>query len=112
MAVESIESLTHSQLNHLVALSLGASWDASQGVYVWPGPRYSMAPPDYAGSWEHGGPVIQANWSAVRAALLTSDFYHDAPIAQIQGEDLLPAMLRSYLVSRHGPQVEITKEFK
>lgn len=112
MAFKSIESLTHSQLNHLVAQALGARWDASQGVYIWPGPRYSMAPPNYAGDWAHGGPVVQANWDAVRAALLKSDFYHEAPISRIHGDELLPAMLRSYLVSLHGQQVEIDKEFK
>lgn len=112
MAIESIESLTERQINHLVAKSLGINWDAEKGVYVWPGPRYSMATPNYAGDWAHGGPVVQANWNAVRAGLLKSDFYRDTPISHIQGDELLPAMLRSYLVSLHGPQVELDKEFK
>jgi hypothetical protein len=70
-----------------------------------------LAPVNYCGKWEHGGPIIERNlitifrrdeeWFAYSSLSLTTDFHGDTPLI---------AAMRCYVASKLGDEVEIPKE--
>jgi hypothetical protein len=69
-----------------------------------------LAPVNYCGKWEHGGPIIERNlitifrrdeeWFAYSSLSLTTDFHGDTPLI---------AAMRCYVASKLDDEVETPK---
>jgi hypothetical protein len=93
--------------SELTGNALNWAVQKAEGLDGW------LAPVNYCGKWEHGGPIIERNlitifrrdeeWFAYSSLSLTTDFHGDTPLI---------AAMRCYVASKLGADVDVTVEMR
>ena len=91
--------------SELTGKALNWAVGKAEGLDGW------LAPVNYCGNWEHGGPIIERNlitifrrdeeWFAYSSLSSTMDFHGDTPLI---------AAMRCYVASKLGDEVEVPNE--
>jgi hypothetical protein len=93
--------------SELTGKALNWAVGKAEGLDGW------LAPVNYCGKWEHGGPIIERNlitifrrdeeWFAYSSLSLTTDFHGDTPLI---------AAMRCYVASKLGADVDVPVEMR
>ena len=98
-----LDELSLGQIDHLVALSVGAIWTGS--CYLGPERSQGRACPAVSSNWGLGGQVIQNNWNLICARLQEQG----KEFSQIQDSELLPELLKAYLGKIFAFPIQVPK---
>jgi hypothetical protein len=92
--------------NELTGKALNWAVGKAEGLDGW------LAPVNYCGKWEHGGPIIErekiATWSLDSITWAARD--HALASHEQQGPTPLIAAMRCYVASKLGDDVDVPKE--
>jgi hypothetical protein len=96
--------------SELTGKALNWAVGKAEGLDDW------LAPVNYCGKWEHGGPIIEREGMQLRKR---NDFHFPAPFWQagqwsditlVSGPTPLIAAMRCYVASKLGADVDVPKE--
>ena len=97
--------------SELTGKALNWAVGKAEGLDGW------LAPVNYCGNWEHGGPIIERELISLDCLFDVNEWYAWTPApeqetgeARARGDTPLIAAMRCYVASKLGDEVEIPKE--
>ena len=95
--------------NELTGKALNWAVGKAEGLDDW------LAPVNYCGKWEHGGPIIEEegiSLDRVSDSLWVATRLEGMSVSEEDGPTPLIAAMRCYVASKLGDEVEIPEELK